>query len=126
MQWQPETSNSGWKEPFPRLNEGEDITFLEPAVEAASKESSTGKHVVRAVFLEDLPFCVGAVAVNCPGTEGVQSLGWRSERGSQRADQQDGCFSGLTAPIYFVLPQTWPRTHGLFIKYLVLQSLVEI
>lgn len=37
MQWQPETSSSGWKEPFPRLNEGEDITLLEPAVEIATK-----------------------------------------------------------------------------------------
>lgn len=55
MQWQPETSNSGWKEPFPRLNEGEDITLLEPAVEIATKESSTGKHVVRAVFWKISP-----------------------------------------------------------------------
>lgn len=90
------------------------------------KEASTGKSVARGVFQEDLPLCACAGALSWPGADGVQSLGWQSGRGSQREDQQDGCFLGLRGPTYFVLPQTWPCTHGLFITYPVLYSLVEI
>lgn len=37
MKRQPETSNSGWKKPSPRLNEDKEIALLEPGGEAATE-----------------------------------------------------------------------------------------